>query len=181
MSWNKTTRMLLPIFDFRKNMWESIGMLYEHGFENVYLDKQFKTKSCLFFVFSPKQINDKFKKFDRWMRSTPFYNHAMYKHGKIVYILDFPKEYIDSVYIPFINSRYSKMHPGYIDTKFTKFCKKDGKVIVCDTWKVLHKDNTLKVNIERDFGVKLSENDECEGLLVLEQEVYDYSRISKKV
>jgi hypothetical protein len=141
--WNETTQILLPGFGFKNNDIETLNFLVQQGLVNAYLCSQYKVKSDIYLKFQPKKVNSEFISFYRRVKEFSIYKHTLFKkNGEIVIILEYPPNKYESIYLPFINSKWENMDKNYRNQKFCKNYIYKGELKVNRRWEAL---NTNKV------------------------------------
>lgn len=179
--WNKTSLYMTPALDFnRKNM--GMEILRYYGFVNCFLDFEQcpikKNPNYIYVVFNPstealKSFSDFYNTYSKYSN---FVDDFIIDYNLIVLVFSI-KDKWKTAFEYFKKSQYSKMGKDYSDM----FVKIDnvGKKTVDKQYYVILKHKDLKLKIEKELAVKISDDAELASPLEFEKETFNYARITK--
>lgn len=156
----KTTTFLVPLLGRTKKQ-----LRFDSYFVNGFLseDKQYLH---LLYRFTGTSV---YKSFEQFMITDPLcVTHIECDPYHVVYVFRIPKEYKDDIEY-FIEGKYSKFSKG-LRQRITKFYGTETSNLM----KIISKDKTLKLQMEKDLGISLPKDAELASRPNLKYEIQDY-------
>ncbi len=174
LRYNRTTRFLLPVFKLNETI------LLSMGFKNAYIqdhdyDVRWDLEGCLYLLFNPKKMDEKFEEFCESIRSLEYFRDEYDVDKGVIFVFEIPDKY-KSLLGNFIDGKYSKFDKNYIKECIPQFI--DGKL--SKRWKIFYKDKTLMEELAEEYGYKNVEYasqffTELEDKPYAEDEIYRYN------
>ena len=146
--------LLLEFFHFPDNIM--------NNFINCYvLDKENIHERCIYLLFKYDIKNPEFTKFEYQLSKTLGYErHYDLKNNLILYVLNFPKEYL-AEYYHFINGKYSLYQKDAKQIIISNLSRNNApREIMIKVNQILNKDVKLKLELQKSLNVLLSDDDE---------------------
>lgn len=171
--YNRTTRFLLPALRL-KDCGIKDQLLIDNGFFNCYIqdheyDIRWDLEGCLFMVFKPKLMSEKFEELSELLRNCSNYRDEYDLEGSIIFVMEIPDKY-KSILIPFRQGKYSEFDKRYVKDCIEQYIQ--GKL--SKRWKVFMKDKTIKKELELEYGIDIGDQ-EVEDIPYAEDEILRYN------
>jgi len=161
------TMFIFPMFKGDKHLY-----MYDSLFVNCFIGTP-KHKKCiaLLYRFSGDAT---FLKFEQALsKFEGFIEASDPSHGYVMFTFKVPEEHLAD-YNHFVNGKYSKMDPRY-KNKILSFHEfgQHGELA-----QILYKTNERKLRLEKQLGVKLSDDAELHSIIDIDKETFDPSDYS---
>lgn len=144
--WNNVTSFLLPGFRFLPNDVDMLKYFEGLNFEDAFLCPQYKTKYDIYLKFDIKQITFNIVQFSYKIKELKGYKGKFFDGDSVVFIIEYPSDKIESVYVPFINGHMGKIVPIYREVYFNKV--DEGKIN--KRWAILGSPTNYKYDVRED-------------------------------
>ncbi len=171
--YNRTTRFILPALKLGDYGIKD-SLLLSNGFINCYLqdheyDVRWDLEGCIFIVFRPKIMSDKFEELSELLRNCPSYKDEYDLEGGIVFVMEIPEKY-KSILIPFRTGQYSTFDKYYIKDCIPQYI--NGQL--AKRWKIFMKDKTIKKELELEYKIDIGDQ-EVEDIPYAQDEILRYN------
>jgi len=179
--YNKSKTYLLPLL---ANLIDMEARFFSHLINTYVADDQGKYKNCLYILHDFSFRNPEFTAYENKIIKNQYFVELIDIDNQVLYIFKFPEEYMNE-YNHFILGEYSQFGQdakNLILSYFTKVYQNNLNAIpfLLKLKQILFKDKTLKEKIEKELGVKLSDDAELTDMISLEDETFNLTNIKQK-